>query len=127
MRRKNVSEIDTLAGYIFGKLEGQISTIAASRGLPTSELTSRVGNLFLTEGRGFGNPMPSVRQKAPGKRSSVEPVEMGHGTQGNKTQKRKHSTETRKAISDARKSYWSKMTVAERKAEVARRMAKRKH
>lgn len=144
-RRKYDKEahVAIATAYIHGRVEAQLEGFAASLGIPTRQLTERVGQLLIgTEGRSALGLQPSVRhmrREAPEAHQGTREVAVADGTHENRARvaeeaaaanvriaKRFTITDGRrkrgKAARSAQKAYWAKMTPKQRKAEMARRM-----
>lgn len=104
MNYGKVIEIQT--AYIHGYLEAKIENFAESAGISSSELTKRLGALFLGttnwELLGTEDRVSKLSRKTTKRNKTTRKMTMARSTSG---------------IT----SYWNKMTPAQRKAEVKRR------
>lgn len=108
--RENGEAIAYLHGYIAAKLDA----FAESSGIPKAQLAARLGALLLgaadREVLGSDHPVSSVRRKTAKGDQAARAVEMAVGA----------------PRGPSKSGYWSRMTEAERSAEVGRRLALRK-
>jgi hypothetical protein len=107
---------------LFGGIKQQIIFFAAETGLSAGWIAERISALLSPSGERVHNKLPPVRREAPDLRGAVEPVEVAVDA---------HSLEAPPPVAAKRKSgkqaaYWARMNTAERAAEMARRLQKRK-
>jgi len=113
-----INENESLAvqiAYIHGRIEAQLEAFAQSLGLPTADLTGRMGSLLLYpqggEIVGLARGVPKLRSKTAAGSKAVEPMAVVSGS--------------RSGASGNAKSYWAKMTPEQRSAEMRKRYKKR--
>ena len=120
---KNVSSIEIAAAYLHGRHEVEIEAYAKAIKCSSTELAARIGALHLG--------LPTQQSVDVAEVSSVRVQTARVGKRLRKVEKRSgaHSDGAHKGTSTVKaskiKSYWAKMTKAQRKAEMARRVAKR--
>lgn len=118
-KRRTSYEPDIAIAYSWGRVEKEIENLALALNVPKSQLTRGVGNhLCASQGWVLLGPehhVPDVQRARAERSKAVEPVAVAE---------RAHRPETRqrKVVSGG---YWAKMSPKQRKAEMARRVAKR--
>lgn len=104
---------------LLGRLEAQIEIFATSLGVPTIELAERMGHLLSPPAGGpllgADDRVPHMRQAATPRDRVSRPLALAGSTHG------KTPRNDRRVGGSGVKSYWAKMTKAERAAEMKRR------
>ena len=106
----NGKSIDVATAYLHGYFEAKIEGFAESIHVPATELTERLGALFLgSKSRsplGTEDSVPALRRRSSKAHKAPRPVAV--------------ASRTRRGASK-QKSYWAKMSPTQRSAEVKRR------
>ena len=104
--------------YLHGRLEAEIERFASSMGISPLELTERLVELLLPQGKRSGHRLPVLQHDSPARRVPVAKVEVAVEPHGSRPQDRESKP------TSAIQAYWQNMTEAQRSAEMRRRMRK---
>lgn len=117
------SAIKISLAYIHGRIEAEIESFANSLQLEPKEFTYRVATLLLGDSeRSIKDRMSKLPNNTTKNNKTLGQMEMDVVTHSNRPSK----TKKLKLKGSGPKRYWASMTKEQRKAEMARRIAKRK-